>query len=106
MQNSIAFFTEMGFNGKVSRTHENMRTEFAWMCALNADHYNYRQQPSQQYDLGIIIISPFLKVELNSMTKSYLQILVLSQQLNHLFCSDVQYKKQIWKIDRNLIFYL
>ena len=29
----IAFFTEMGFTGKISRTHENMRTEFAWMCA-------------------------------------------------------------------------
>jgi hypothetical protein len=27
----IAFFTEMGFQGKTSRTHENMRTEFAWM---------------------------------------------------------------------------
>jgi len=32
----IAFFTEMGFNGKVPRTHENMRTEFAWMVALAA----------------------------------------------------------------------
>ena len=53
---SIAFFTEMGFNGKISRTHENMRTEFAWMCALDADHYNYRQAPNQQYDIGIVII--------------------------------------------------
>ena len=35
----IAFFTEMGFTGKIPRTHENMRTEFAWMCALNATHY-------------------------------------------------------------------
>ena len=36
----IAFFTEMGFQGKVPRTHDNMRTEFAWMVALDADHYN------------------------------------------------------------------
>jgi hypothetical protein len=53
----IAFFTEMNFFGKVSRTHENMRTEFAWMCALDADHYG----PSatwidKRYDLGIVII--------------------------------------------------
>lgn len=52
----IAFFTEMGFNGKIPRTHENMRTEFAWMVALNADHYNIKQTPAKTYDLGIVII--------------------------------------------------
>jgi hypothetical protein len=51
----IAFFTEMGFTGKIPRTHENMRTEFAWMCALEADHYNLAQTPQQNYDLGIVI---------------------------------------------------
>jgi len=51
----IAFFTEMGFVGKIPRTHKNMRTEFAWMCALEADHYNLAQTPQQNYDLGIII---------------------------------------------------
>jgi len=53
----VAFFTEMGFNGKVPRTHTNMRTEFAWMVALNADHYNLSQTPSKEYDLGIVINS-------------------------------------------------
>ena len=52
----IAFFTEMNFNGKVPRTHTNMRTEFAWMVALNANHYNINQIPKNQYDLGVIII--------------------------------------------------
>lgn len=32
----IAFFTEGGYQGKVPRNHPNMRTELAWMCALNA----------------------------------------------------------------------
>jgi len=36
----IAFLTEMGFNGKIPETHENMRTEFAWMYALDAMHHN------------------------------------------------------------------
>lgn len=54
---TVAFFTEMGFNGKVPRTHTNMRTEFAWMVALNADHYNLQQTPEQEYDLGIVINS-------------------------------------------------
>lgn len=52
----VAFFTEMGFRGKVSRTHSNMRTEFAWMVALNADHYPIGTIPDQKYDLGIVII--------------------------------------------------
>ena len=51
----VAFFTEMGFVGKVPRAHKNMRTEFAWMVALNADHYNLQQTPQENYDLGIII---------------------------------------------------
>lgn len=53
----VAFFTEMGFNGKVPRTHTNMRTEFAWMVALDADHYNLQQVPEKDYDLGIVINS-------------------------------------------------
>ena len=36
----IAFITEMGFEGKIPPNHPNMRTEFAWMYALNADHFH------------------------------------------------------------------
>ena len=53
----VAFFTEMTFNGKIPRNHPNMRTEFAWMVALNADHYNLQQTPDQLYDLAVIINS-------------------------------------------------
>ena len=51
----IAFFTEMPFNGKVPRTQPNMRTEFAWMVGLDADHYNLNDIPEQYYQLGIVI---------------------------------------------------
>jgi hypothetical protein len=51
----VAFFTEMGFRGKVPRTHPNMRTEFAWMVGLGADHYNLNDIPEQYYQLGIVI---------------------------------------------------
>ena len=54
----IAFFSEMGFSGKVDRTtHNNMRTEFAWMTALDADHYNiHAPNINHDYDLGVVII--------------------------------------------------
>jgi hypothetical protein len=35
----VAFLTEMGFEGKIQLNHPNMRTEFAWMHTLNADHF-------------------------------------------------------------------
>ena len=52
----VAFFTEMPFRGKVLRTQPNMRTEFAWMVGLNADHFNLSDTPDDtDYDLGIVI---------------------------------------------------
>jgi len=39
----IAFLSEMGFEGKIPSNHPNMRTEFAWMHALDADHFNIRE---------------------------------------------------------------
>ena len=54
----IAFFTEIeGDKIKCPRENRNMRTEFAWMVALNADHYNIASTPDEEYDLGIIINS-------------------------------------------------
>lgn len=59
----VVFYTEMNFRGKVKREHENMRTEFAWMVALNADHMPLSSllfgpkdaEVHNDYDLGIII---------------------------------------------------
>lgn len=53
----VAFFTETDFVGKIPRTFNNMRTEFAWMVALDADHYNLKHIPAAEYDLGIVINS-------------------------------------------------
>jgi len=39
----IAFLTEMDFVGQVPYDHPNMRTEFAWMHALGADHIPIRK---------------------------------------------------------------
>ena len=52
----VAFLTEMGFEGKVQANHSNMRTEFAWMHALDADHRNlYHYEEIQDYDHVFII---------------------------------------------------
>jgi hypothetical protein len=62
----IAFLTEMGFEGKVSSDNPNMRTEFAWMHALNADHkLIYRPNEVVGYD-HVFVIFPKGNVFLNS----------------------------------------
>ena len=54
----IAFLTQMGFTGKVPRNHPNMRTEFAQMCALEADHYSLYDvdKISEEYDHVVLLI--------------------------------------------------
>jgi hypothetical protein len=69
IQSKIAFLTEMGFVGKVPANHPNMRTEFAWMHALNADHYNLHLFGSDKNLTGydhVFIIFPKGKTFLSS----------------------------------------
>jgi hypothetical protein len=62
----IAFLSEMGFEGKIPDNHPNMRTEFAWMNALKADHYNIRLIDKViNYD-HVFIIFPKGEVYLNA----------------------------------------
>lgn len=92
----IAFFTEMGFQGKVPRTHENMRTEFAWMCALEADHYNLNTIPSTNYDLGIIIIpkkNPQFSLE--ALKQACTKVAVMQEGPNW-YWQDYSLEQQVW----------
>ena len=62
----VAFLTEMSFEGKIPATHPNMRTEFAWMHALNADHFHIRNYKKiSDYD-HVLYIFPKGDVNLNA----------------------------------------
>ena len=66
--------TEMGFEGKIPSNHSNMRTEFAWMNALNADHFCIHDfLKVKGYDY-IFVIFPkgktFLSAEGSQLTES------------------------------------
>ncbi|HQI44471.1 MAG TPA: hypothetical protein PLC59_00135 [Bacteroidales bacterium] len=61
-----AFLTEMGFAGQIPSNHNNMRTEFAWMYALKADHFNiHNYSHVHDYDV-VFIIFPKATVKLNA----------------------------------------
>ena len=53
----IAFFTEGGYTGKVPRNIP-MRTDQAWICALDAVHHCIFKlnEVNQKYDIGVVII--------------------------------------------------
>ena len=56
---NIAFFTEAGFDGKIPRDFDNMRTEYAWYVVLDSVHHSIIKLPelgNNIYDLGIVII--------------------------------------------------
>ena len=92
----IAFFTEGVWRGCVNRNNPNMRTEMAWMCALQADHYNIHDTPNQQYDLGVIII-PKKNPEFNIDTiKRHCKQLASMQEGPHWYFQDYPLNQQIW----------
>lgn len=75
MNKKILFITENNFNGFVPRDYNNMRVEFAWMCALNAKHvslYNI-SEITENFDLVILIIPKDIS-KINDFSKLYLNI--------------------------------
>jgi hypothetical protein len=55
----VLFFSGNSFEGKVGREYQNMRTEFAWMNALDAYHYNttnLNKLNKEKFDVAIIIV--------------------------------------------------
>jgi hypothetical protein len=92
----IAFFTEMNFVGKIPRNHTNMRTEFAWMCALQADHWNIQAKPDKKYDLGIVIIpkkNPMFDLD---KVKPYCDKVAVMQEGPNWYWQDYPLEQQIW----------
>ena len=63
---SITFMSEMGFNGKIPSNHTNMRTEFAWMHALDANHTYIRDYINVKDQDHVFLIFPKGELNLNT----------------------------------------
>ena len=69
IQSKIAFLSELPFDARIPSDYPNMRTEFAWMYALGADHFNIGRFMSHQQLTGydhVFVIFPKGKPFLNS----------------------------------------
>jgi len=101
---SIAFFSEASFVGKVSRNNPNMRTDQAWLCALDATHYPVTALPLDHYDVGIVIIPkeqnreklaqvnyPLIEKVKKICTKAYVM-----QESTHWDWQDESFASMVW----------
>ena len=101
--NNIAWFSEMGFSGKIPRTHRNMRTEFAWFVALDATHHNIRklrELPDNTYDIGIIIIpkhiEPYIDFDIVGNLKRVCKKYAFMQEGPSWYFQDLSITNSFW----------
>ena len=91
----IVFFTEQGgLSGKIPRTFHNQRTEISWGIMLDADWCQLNDQPSKQYDLGIVIIpknNP--NINLNYM-RNFCDKVAVMQEGPHWYFQDYTIEQQ------------
>ncbi len=104
MNHNIAFFSESGFDGKIPRDFDNMRTEYAWYVGLDAAHHCISNLPNMKdsmYDLGIIII-PKTKIEqlmqfpLIEQMKRLCKKIGYMQEGPYWYFQDYPMEQQIW----------
>ena len=101
----ICFVSQNGHYGKISRTFQNCRTEFAWQIALNADHIpiqdiiNNTVKNSIIYDIIIVILPK--KLENFDILKSLVYIRMFGNKITVMqegpswYYQDYDYTNQV-----------
>ena len=99
----IGFFSEAGYEGKVPRNHPNMRTDVAWVCALDATHHpipTLQNLPSNLYDVGIMIIPKKREMLINyPLLEQYRRVckkVTVMQESYYNYWQDSEIAEQIW----------
>ena len=102
----IGFFSEAGYEGRVPRNYDNMRTDVAWVCALDATHHpkaKLRSLPDNLYDVGVMILpknrKPLLDWFPNSVLKEYRRVckkVTIMQESYYNYWQDSPIAEQIW----------
>ena len=90
----VVFFSESQINGNIPRDFPNARTEYGWMMALDAPHYNINNIPSEKFDLGIVIVpknNP--NIDLDSFRSCCDKVAVM-QEGPHWFFQDYSVEQQ------------
>ena len=100
----IGVFTEGQWLGKVPRDYENIRTDMAWWCALDATHHYWpdiQALENDLYDFGIIIIPKQNKKYLRNFPlveqmKRVCKKISVMQESTYYYWQDGEIEDQIW----------
>ena len=99
----IAFFSEAGYSGKVLRDNPNMRTDVAWVCALDATHHpllKIQTVPDKLYDVGLMILPKNRQSLLNyPLLEQYRRVckkVTVMQESYYNYWHDSSIEEQIW----------
>tara|TARA_R100000541_G_scaffold28749_2_gene38035 strand:- start:1450 stop:2370 length:921 start_codon:yes stop_codon:yes gene_type:complete len=99
----IGFFSEAGYEGKVERNHPNMRTDVAWVCALDANHHPFPKLSTlsdDMYDVGVMILpkkrKPLLNYPLLEQYKRVCKKVTVMQESYYNYWQDSSIAEQIW----------
>ena len=100
---NIGFFSEAGYEGKVPRNHSNMRTDVAWVCALDATHHplpKIETLPDNLYDVGAMILPKKREMLLNyPLLEQYRRVckkVTVMQESYYNYWQDSSIAEQIW----------
>ena len=99
----IGFFSEAGYKGKVKRNHPNMRTDVAWVCALDAYHCPITMINTIEdntFDVGVMILpkkrKPLLNYPLLEQYKRVCKRVTVMQESYYSYWQDSSIAEQIW----------
>ena len=100
---SIGFFSEAGYEGTVGRNHPNMRTDVAWVCALEAYHCPIPMISTVQdnsFDIGVMILpkkrEKLLNYPLLEQYKRVCKKVTVMQESYYNYWQDSSIAEQIW----------
>ena len=111
----VGFFSEAGYEGKVPRNHPNMRTDVAWVCALDAYHCPIPMISTikdNAFDVGVMILpkkrEQLLNYPLLEQYKRVCKKVTVMQESYYNYWQDSSIAEQIWYfnflVEMDLIF--
>ena len=99
----VGFFSEAQYEGTVSRKHPNMRTDVAWVCALQAYHCPISKIDTiedNSFDVGVMILpkkrEPLLNYPLLEQYKRVCKKVTIMQESYYNYWQDSDVAEQIW----------
>ena len=99
----VGFFTEGGFEGKITLDNINIRTDAAWMYLTDATHHPFprlQDLPDNLYDVGVMILPKKRRMLLNyPLLEQYRRVckkVTVMQESYWNYWQDSSIAEQIW----------